>query len=85
MSMKKTQSDQSGPSLIGSKPNPRIAPPRLAYNLGDTAAALSMSELSVRRLVKRKLIRPSRALRTLVFPVREIERFLATTTTDDRP
>jgi len=67
--MKKNNSDRSGKS----------EPVRLALNLRQTAGAIGVSEMSVRRLVKRKLLKPSRALRTLVFPVREVERFLAET------
>jgi len=72
MGMMKNNSDQ-------------ISQLRLALNLQGTAAALGISEISVRRLVRRGLLRPSRALRTLVFPLKEIERFLAATTTEDRP
>ena len=72
MGMMKNNSDQ-------------ISQLRLALNLQGTAAALGISEISVRRLVRRGLPSPSRALRTLVFPLKEIERFLAATTTEDRP
>jgi len=37
-------------------------PVKYALSLRETAAALSISEVSVRRLVKRELLRPSRAL-----------------------
>ena len=49
---------------------------QLGLNLAQTALALGISQMSVRRLVKRGLLKPSRALRTLVFARREIERFL---------
>jgi hypothetical protein len=56
--------------------------PRLAYSLRETAESLGVSEKSVRRLVARRLLNPSRALRHLVFSKKEIERFLVETTMD---
>ena len=50
--------------------------PRLALNLKEAAAALGMSERSLRRLVASGLIRPNKSLRTLRFTQRELERFL---------
>ena len=55
--------------------------PRLAYNLKETADTLGVSEKSVRRLVDRQLLNPSRALRHLIFSKKEIERFLEETAT----
>lgn len=56
----------------------KVAPalPRLAYSLKEAAQILGISEKSVRRLVDRNLLRPSRALRHLLIPHSEIERFL---------
>ena len=45
-------------------------------------AALSISAATLDRLVKRGLLRPSRALRRPLFPIAEIERFLRETTAD---
>jgi excisionase family DNA binding protein len=53
--------------------------PRLAYSVRETAAMLGVSEKSVRRLVVRGLLRPSRALRHLLIPRSEIERLLKVT------
>jgi excisionase family DNA binding protein len=52
------------------------APERLAYSVQETAALLGVSDKTVRRLVDRKLLRVSRALRHLRIPKKEIERFL---------
>ena len=54
-------------------------PQRLAYSLKETAAMLGICEKSVRRLILRGLIRPSRALRHILIPKTEIERFLRDT------
>lgn len=56
------------------------APPlRLAYSVKEAALILGVSEKSVRRLIDRGLLRPSRALRHLLIPRKEIERFLEET------
>ena len=57
----------------------RPPPPRLAYSLKETAQMLGISEKSVRRLIARNLLRPSRALRHLLIARSEIERFLQAT------
>jgi hypothetical protein len=54
--------------------------PRLAYNLKETAESIGVSEKSVLRLVARRLLNPSRALRHLLFSRKEVERFLEETT-----
>jgi excisionase family DNA binding protein len=51
--------------------------PRLALSIKETAAALGISTISVRRLINRGLLRPNRALRHLRIPAGEIERFLS--------
>ncbi len=58
---------------------PAAVPPRLAYSLKETAAMLGVCDKSVRRLILRGLIRPSRALRHILIPKGEIERFLRDT------
>lgn len=55
-------------------------PLRLAYSIKEAAAILGVSEKSVRRLIIRRLLRPSRALRCLLIPRKELERFLEETT-----
>ena len=56
-----------------------VEPQRLAYSLKETAAMLGICEKSVRRLIHRGLIRPCRALRHILIPRTEIERFLRDT------
>jgi DNA-directed RNA polymerase specialized sigma24 family protein len=58
---------------------PGLTAQRLAYSLKETAAMLGICEKSVRRLILRGLIRPSRALRHILIPRQEIERFLRDT------
>jgi len=49
---------------------------RIALNTTETAKALGVSKVTVYRLWKRGLLRPSLSLRTPLFAVSEIERFL---------
>jgi len=60
--------------------HPMPGPQRLAFSVKETAAILGVSEKTVRRLIARKLLRASRALRHLLIPIKEIERFLERTT-----
>jgi excisionase family DNA binding protein len=66
-----TQSATSGARQSGTS----VA--RLAYSIKETAAALGVSPISVRRLIDRGLLRPNRALRHLRISANEIKRFLA--------
>jgi hypothetical protein len=52
---------------------------RLAYTTEETARLLGVSRVTLWRLCKRGLIRPSLALRTPLFSMTEIERFLRDT------
>lgn len=52
---------------------------RLAFSVRETAEILGVSEKTVRRLISRGLLRPSRALRHLLLSRKEIERFLENT------
>jgi hypothetical protein len=45
------------------------------YTLKEAALSLGMSTASVRRLVDRGVLKPNRALRTLMFPPAELDRF----------
>lgn len=45
----------------------------------ETAEILGVSYISVHRLTKRGLLRPSRALRRMIFSGEEIDRFLRET------
>jgi excisionase family DNA binding protein len=58
-----------------------MSPPasRVAYSVQETAQMLGVCDKSVRRLILRGLIRPSRALRHILIPRDEIERFLRET------
>jgi excisionase family DNA binding protein len=49
---------------------------RKAFSVRETAIALGISRMSVRRLIQRGLLRPNRALRHLLIPLSEIDRFL---------
>lgn len=62
--------------------NERPSPEPLAHNLTATAQITGHSTRTLRRLVKRGLLRPSKASRKFVFARREIERFLNETTLD---
>lgn len=55
--------------------------PKLALTRVEAADALNISPATLDRLVKRGLMRPSRACRRPLFPIAEIERFLRETTT----
>ena len=59
-----------------------INPAQMAYSRKQAAALLSISMVSLDRLVRRGLLRPSRALRCPLFTPKEIERFLADTTAE---
>lgn len=54
-------------------------PQRLAFSIQETAAMLGVCDKSVRRLILRGLLRPSRALRHLLIPKHELDRFLRET------
>ena len=54
-------------------------PPRLAYSVQETACMLGVCDKSIRRLILRGLLRPSRALRHILIPKQEIDRFLRDT------
>jgi len=55
--------------------------PKLALTRVEAADALDVSPATLDRLVKRGLLRPSRALRRPLFSIAEIERFLRETST----
>jgi len=62
------------PPEITSNPKPKVALSR-----EETAQTLGVSIITVDRLTKRGLLRPSRATRRPLYPVWEIERFLRDT------
>lgn len=55
-------------------------PPRLAYRLPEAANLIGLSPRTIRRLVKRGLLRPSRASQRFIFSHKELTRFLEETT-----
>jgi hypothetical protein len=55
--------------------------PKLALTRVEAADALDVSPATLDRLVKRGLLRPSRALRRPLFSIAEIKRFLRETST----
>jgi hypothetical protein len=55
--------------------------PKLALTRVEAADALDVSPATLDPLVKRGLLRPSRALRRPLFSIAEIERFLRETST----
>jgi hypothetical protein len=54
--------------------------PKLALTREEAAKAIGQSAVTIDRLTKRGLLRPSRATRRPIYPVWEIERFLRETT-----
>ena len=60
--------------------NSSVASRKLALSRTEAAEALGVSAITIDRLVKRGLLRPSRATRRPLFAVVEIERFLRETT-----
>jgi len=56
--------------------------PKLALTRVEAADALDVSPATLDRLVKRGLLRPSRALRRPLFSIAEIERFLRETSSE---
>jgi Helix-turn-helix domain len=60
--------------------NPTINPApvqRGALKIGPAAAYCSLSEVTMRRLCKRGLLKPNRATRHTLFSVQELDRFIA--------
>jgi hypothetical protein len=55
--------------------------PKLALTRTEAAEALGVAPVTIDRLTKRGLLRPSRATRRPLYPVWEIERFLRETST----
>ena len=53
--------------------------PRLAYRVHEVAEMLGVSEKSVRRLIARRLLTPSKVLRHLLIPRQQVEALVAGT------
>jgi hypothetical protein len=54
-------------------------PPKLALTRVEAGEALGVTTVTVDRLAKRGLLRPSRATRRSLYPIWELERFLRET------
>ena len=59
--------------------------PKLALTRVEAGEALGISAITVDRLAKRGLLRPSRATRRPLYSIPEIERFLRDTTLHFQP
>jgi hypothetical protein len=64
---------------VNTPDNSKQQPPKLALTRDEAAQAIGQSAVTIDRLTKRGLLRPSRATRRPVYPVWEIERFLRET------
>jgi hypothetical protein len=67
------------PTKTETNQSDRPALPRLAYSMRETASILGVNYQTVYRLNKRGLLKSSGGLRTKLFPLAEIERFLKAT------
>ena len=65
--------------LAGPPPSSPPTAPRLAFSVSEAAQMLGVSDKTIRRLIDRKLLRASRALRHLRIPKTELDRFLKET------
>lgn len=66
-----------GDDALNSEPEKVNPPaPRLAYSMQETADLLGVSYITVHRLIRRGLLRSSKALRHKLISRAEIERFL---------
>ncbi len=63
-----------------SKQQTTPAKPRLAYTRTEVAEILGVTPVTVDRLTRRGLLKPSRATRRPLYPTWELERFLRDTT-----
>jgi excisionase family DNA binding protein len=49
---------------------------RRAYKISEAAAALGVSPVTIRRLIDRGLLKPTRVLRHVLIPTEELDRLL---------
>jgi hypothetical protein len=59
------------------------APPRAALQTREAASYIGVSELTLKRLAYRGLLNPNRALGRLLWPVKQLDAFLADPRTCD--
>ena len=76
MSYKVPNKKSETPALTKPAINPDSMLPRLAFTMRETAAIIGVNYQTVYRLNKRGLLKSSSALRTKLFPLAEIQRFL---------
>jgi excisionase family DNA binding protein len=60
-------------------PNLPPTPEPLVYTVAETAAVLKISTKTVRRLLRRRLLTGSKALRKILIPRAQVEQFLKAT------
>lgn len=65
------------PRSSPSKPKPVLNDSRMQVGLAEAARMLGCSSATLYRLVQRGLIHPNRATRRYLFPIKELERFIA--------
>jgi hypothetical protein len=58
---------------MGDNSNP--SPKKVFYTIPEAAIALNVSEKSIRRFIVRGLLKPSKALRKKLIPVKQIDGF----------
>jgi len=75
------QESREGPFFRALKKEPKLLLP-LAYTLDEIALVTGLSKRTIRRLVKRGLLHPSKASRRWIFARVAIEKFLTETTTN---
>jgi len=75
-----TSSQNTTPVTVTAKTASELQLGRLAYSIAGTAAILGISQRSVHRLLKRGLLRGSKALRKIIISRVEIDKFLIETT-----
>lgn len=64
-------------TVIGANNNP--VPERRVYTVGEAAIVLNVSTKTIRRLLARRLLTGSKALRKILIPKEQIEAFLKST------
>ena len=69
--------NRAGNQTNPNHPNRPGGVPRGALKLKQAAEYLGLSEITVRRLVERGLLKANRATRHLLFSLEELDRFLA--------
>lgn len=71
----KTTSDPSGPEANGQKSSKRQdkSIDRIALRIKESAASLGVDPVTIRRMIKRGVLKPYRGLRTPLIPVVQLK------------